>query len=188
MLTTKKYICSCCGKEIEEWPAITYSSPSNYNGLTQEEKQQSGELDTDFCIIKYPGQTDRFIRCTLTQKVIDHCEDLHYGLWVSLSEKSFEDYSSNFENENHQATYFGWLSNDLPDYNFDKSIPTTVFTQTGNNRPEIVPHESFDHPFVHDYYNGITKAEAERRIQRALNDEPKKEQAPITKKPWWKLW
>jgi hypothetical protein len=25
----------------------------------------------------------------------------------------------------------------------------------GNDRPEIFPHEDFDHPFVRDYYNGI---------------------------------
>ena len=70
---------------------------------------------------------------------------------------------------NHETKYFGWLSNDLPDYNFSEgSIPTTVFTRTGNNRPNIVPHQDFDHPFVHDYYNGITKKEAERRIKEML--------------------
>ena len=54
-------------------------------------------------------------------------KDLEYGLWVSLSEKSFNDYSENFNNENHEAKYFDWLCNDLPDYKFPKSIPTTVF-------------------------------------------------------------
>lgn len=27
-----------------------------------------------------------------------------------------------------------------------------------------MPHKDFDHPFVRDYYNGISKAEAEARI------------------------
>jgi len=122
------------------------------------------ELSSDFCIIRHPDQIDRYIRCTLTQKVIDHCEDLEYGLWVSLSEKSFQDYSDNFKNENHETRYFGWLSSELPDYDFNENIPTTVFTRTGNQRPEIVPHKDFEHPFVSDYYNGISKEEAERRI------------------------
>lgn len=163
-----KYTCSCCGKEHTEWPALAYSSPANYNNLPEEEQQSIGTLTGDFCTIKHPDQTDKFIRCTLTQKVIDHCEDLEYGLWVSLSDKSYQDYSDNYNNENHEATYFGWLCNDLPDYNFEDSIPTTVFTRTGNQRPEIVPFEDFDHPFVKDYYNGITKAEAERRIQNMI--------------------
>jgi hypothetical protein len=68
---------------------------------------------------------DRFIRCTLTQKLIDHCEDLEYALWVSLSEKGFNDYFENFNNENHEAKYFGWLCNHLPDYEFPESFPAT---------------------------------------------------------------
>jgi hypothetical protein len=163
-----KYTCNNCGKEHKEWPALTYISPTNYDTLSEEDKQNIAELTSDFCIITHPDQTDRFIRCTLTQKVIDHCEDLEYGLWVSLSEKSFNDYSENFINENHEAKYFGWLCNDLPDYEFPESIPTTVFTRTGGSRPYIVPHENFDHPFVKDFYNGITKAEAERRINEMM--------------------
>lgn len=164
-----KYTCSHCGKEHEEWPALGYLSPTGYNTLSDYDKQTIARLDTDFCVIEYPDQTDRFIRCTMVQKVIDHCDVLEYGLWVSLSDKSFQDYSDNYSNENHETTYFGWLCNDLPEYDFSGgSIPTTVFTQTGNQRPYIVPHHDFNHPFVFDYYNGITKAEAERRIKAML--------------------
>jgi hypothetical protein len=174
MADNNRYTCSCCGKAHEEWPALTYISPTNYNNLSEEDKATIGELDTDFCIIRYSDHTARFIRCTLTQKVIDHCEDLEYGLWVSLSEKSFQDYSANFLNENHLTQYFGWLSSDLPDYDFTQaSIPTTVLTRSGNSRPQIIPHKEFDHPFVKDYYLGITKNDAERRINdmiQLIND------------------
>lgn len=120
-------------------------------------------------MINYPDQTDRFIRCTLTQKVIDSCQDLDYGLWVSLSEKSFDDYAENFDSEEHEVAYFGWLSNMIPGYEFTESIPTSVYTRAGNQRPEIIPHKDFDHPFVRDYYGGITKEEAERRIDAMMN-------------------
>lgn len=33
----------------------------------------------------------------------------------------------------------------------------------------IYPHESHDHPFVKDFYLGISKQEAERRIELVLN-------------------
>ena len=188
MADSIKYTCSCCGKVHEEWPALVYISPTNYDGLSEEEKQAMGELDTDFCVINHPDQVDKFIRCTLTQKIIDHCEDLEYGLWVSLSDKSYQDYSDNFGNENHETTYFGWLCNDLPDYDFSESIPTTVCTRTGNQRPEIIPHKDFDHPFVKDYYNGITKDEAERRINEMLRTIKERDEKTIQTKPWWKLW
>ena len=48
------------------------------------------------------------------------------------------------------------------------TIPTTVFTRTGNDRPYAVLYEDFDHQFVRDYYNGIAKQEAERRISEML--------------------
>ena len=182
-----KYTCSCCGQEHEEWPALTYISPTNYDTLTQSDKENLGTLTSDLCTIQYPDQTDRFIRVTMTQKVIDHCEDLEYGLWVSLSEKSFKDYSDNFDNENHVVSYFGWLCSDLPDYEFNDSIPTTVFTRTGNQRPEIIPHEDFDHAFTKDYYNGITKQEAERRIRAMLDSIEQRNKQNRERKPWWKL-
>lgn len=169
---TSKYICSSCEKEHEGWPALTFTSPANYHMLSEADKQNIAELDSDFCIIHHTNQTDRFIRCTLKQKVIDHCEDMEYGLWVSLSEKSYQDYFDNYNNENHETSYFGWLCNILPDYEFKESIPTTLYTKAGNHRPEIVPHKDFDHPFVIDYYNGITKDDAERRI-RAMTSSSK---------------
>lgn len=183
-----KYTCSRCGKEHIEWPALTFISPDNYDFLSDEDKNTIAEINDDFCIIKHPDQIDRFIRCTLTQKVNDHCEDLEYGLWVSLSEKSFKNYSDNFDNENHETTYFGWLCNEIAEYDFIESIPTTVCTRLGNHRPEIVPHKDFEHQFVYDYYNGITKSEAEKRIQTMLEKTGQLNIDQKIKKPWWKIW
>jgi len=156
-------------------------SPLPYRYLSEVEKETIAELTSDFCIIRHPEQTEYYIRCTLIQKVIDHCEDLHYGLWSSLSEKSFLDYSENFKNQNHENQYFGWLSNNISEYDFKEYIPTTVVTQTNGNRPEIFPHEDFEHPFVIDYYKGITKKEAENRIQTKIA-------TTCQNKPWWKVW
>lgn len=163
-----KFTCDCCGEEHESWPAITYNSPNSYSNLSPQEKEDIAVIDEDFCVIKHSDQVDRFIRCVLVQKVNDHCEDLEYGFWVSLSEKSFENYLENFDDQKEENQYFGWLSNYIPQYEFSNSIPTTVVTKTGNERPEIFPHKDFDHPFVKDYYEGITKAEAEKRINAIL--------------------
>jgi len=179
-----KYICDCCGKEHTDWPALAYDSPMYYAQLSEEDKQTIATLSSDFCTINHPEQTDRFVRCTLTQKVIDDCQTLEYGLWASLSEKSYQDYTANYNNDSHETTYFGWMSNELPGYIYDGSIPATVFTRTNGARPEIVPHDNFNHPFVNDYYNGITKAEAEKRIQAMLENVPGGKKA---KKPWWKF-
>ena len=152
-----------------KWPALTFKSPANYDYLSNLEKEEIGKLNSDFCEIYYEDQIDRFIRVTLIQKVDNACEDLEYGLWVSLSEKSFLDYKSNFNNENHETGYFGWLCSNIPEYESTIFIPCNVITKKGNTRLEITPHEDFDHPFVRDYYNGISKIEAKKRIDNMLN-------------------
>jgi len=165
-----KYVCEKCGKEHEEWPALTFNSPHYYYILSDEEKETIATIDSDFCTIKHGDHTDRFIRVTLRQTVNDYCEDLDYGLWVSLSEKNFNDYSENYNNEVHEAGYFGYLCSLIPDYPDTLSIHMNVYTQPGNQRPTIQPHESFAHPFVRDYYDGITKDEAKRRIQAMMGE------------------
>jgi len=185
-----KFKCSCCGEIHEEWPALTYISPDNYNCLSENDKKKIGYLDNDFCIIKHNDQINRFIRCTLTQKVNDNCQDLDYGLWVSLSEKSFLDYEKNFKKETEENGYFGWLCNDIIDYDFSESIPMDVLTRKNGERPRLIPHKDFDHPFVKDYYNGISKEEAEKRILNMLKivSENEPENEDVEKKVWWKIW
>lgn len=178
------YTCKGCGKRHEEWPTLTYTCPDNLAELTDEVRNEIAEWNDDFCVIKHPEQTDRFIRCTLTQKVLDHCEDLEYGLWVSLSEKSYLDYSANFNSDAEETIYFGWLCNNIPEYGSTFNIPMNVQTRKHGMRPELVPHESHDHPFVHDYFNGITKTEAEKRIRSMINN---LEEVKPDKK-WWKFW
>ena len=91
-----EYICKNCGEKHYEMPALAFNAPFHYHILSSQEKEQIVDLDDDFCIIKHDDQTDRFIRVVLRQKIMDSCEFLEYGLWVSLSENSYKDYQKNF--------------------------------------------------------------------------------------------
>ena len=175
-----KYKCSICGQEHDEWPALTWDSPFQYNALSKEDQKALAALDTDFCVIKHPTQTDHFIRVSLTQKVNGRCEGLEYGLWVSLSKEKFLDYADKYGNENAEIVhYFGWLCNEIPGYDSTLSIPMNVTTRKGKLRPSVEPHHDFDHPFVRDYYNGIELAEAECRVQELLDVVSKRESGNV---------
>ena len=169
MSSPSKYTCSVCGKEHTDWPAITWTSPHQYNVLTKEDKERLAKIDSDLCVINHPDQTYRFIRCTLHQQVADNYEDLDYGIWVSLSEKSFNDYVEHYNDNNHEGQYFGWLCNNIPPYEETMSIPTTVRTRANGERPYVVPHQDHEHPFVHDFYNGISLQEAVRRVHESMD-------------------
>ena len=79
-------------------------------------------------------------------------------------------YEDNYNNESHEVEYFGWLSCFLPHYEDTTKIPVNVVKKPGNLRPEIIPHHTFEHEFVNDYYKGITKEEAEKRIHEMLKN------------------
>lgn len=132
--------------------------------MSDQAKAERAELDEDFCVIHHDDQTDRFIRTVLFQRINDHCDMLHYGVWVSLSEKNFEDYRANFKATGHEATYFGWMCNAFPGYDSMLRVKMNVLTRAPGQRPEVIPHKEQDHPFVKDYYEGISYEEAKRRI------------------------
>ncbi len=168
-IKTTEYVCEKCGQTHTDLPAIAFITPFNYDILSDEDKTNLATINSDFCIIEHPEQTDYFIRTTLKQKIIGSCEFLEYGIWVSLSENSYNDYSDNFDNNIHETTYFGFLCSKIPEYENTMSIKTNVNTQKGNSRPFVIPHEAqMDNKFVFDYYNGITEEEAVNRV-KALN-------------------
>lgn len=167
-----KFTCSCCGIEQKEYPALGYSVPVYYSSLSDEEKEKA-ELTTDTCVVEDGEYTYRFIRVVLTQKVNDSCQDLDYGVWVSLSEASFKDYTENADVEEYEGFYFGWLNAYFPPYELEEldGIKTDVVYKGGGKRPTItLQSDQENHSrFVEDYNNGISKEEAERRINEVLN-------------------
>ncbi|MGB3802149.1 MAG: DUF2199 domain-containing protein [Lewinella sp.] len=159
------YTCSHCGEIHEGWPALGFPYPS-YHCLKEEERASLAELNEDFCVITYPDQTDRFIRVVLRQRVLDSCQDLEYGVWVSLSEKSFNNYRDTYYEGTPDPGYFGYLNSWLPAYASTIGLKTDVVTQPGRQRPIIELHQwEYDrHPFARDWFDGISLAEAERRL------------------------
>ena len=78
------YTCASCGEKHEDMPALCFATPAPYDQLSEEERiAYQAECDSDFCIIRYPDQTDHFIRAVLLIPIIGHEEALEYGVWVS---------------------------------------------------------------------------------------------------------
>lgn len=164
-----KYTCTTCGEEHEGWPSPAFDSPFHYHNLSQKDKEEIASINEDFCIIRNENQIDRFIRVVLKQAVIDACQKIEYGVWVSVSEKTFKEYSESFGSGEHEGGYFGYLCNNIPGYDSTLLIKCNVFVSKGKNRPEAVPHDDqLENVFVRDYYEGIDLEEAERRVVEAF--------------------
>lgn len=154
-----------CDGEPEELPAIGFQAPYYYDVLEDEDKAAMADLTDDFCIIKHPDQTDRFIRAVLSIPIKGTGETFDYGLWVSVSEKSYKAYKKTYNKDGKTQTYFGRISNEIADYETSTlALHADIVTRNGGIRPEIVLHKS-DHPLFTDWTNGITREEALRRIR-----------------------
>lgn len=161
-----EFVCSTCGKVHSELPALGFGSPHYYNELNETDKKEIAELTDDFCVITYEGQIDRFIRTTLSIPINHECQELDYGVWVSLSEKSFDEYKAEFNNNVEGKTYFGRISNKIADY--DEStlgLHVNVNTRANGKRPYITVHR-VEHELISDLENGISMNEAEKRIEK----------------------
>lgn len=165
-----RYICSECGQEHNDWPAIAWSSPAHYDSLSDEDKTNKSTLSNNFCSIDHGTQSDWFIRCCLDQMVIGNEEPLQYGVWASLSEQSYEDYHAHFNDDSYETMYFGWLCTNIPEYGKTLTIPLNVIVRSNGQRPIVIPHQTHDHAFVRDYYAGITLEEAVKRIHVAISE------------------
>jgi hypothetical protein len=167
------YFCSHCNTEHEDWPALIFNAPDFYTQLSEEEKEQA-LLTPDLCVIQHGGQTDRFIRCVMHQKVNEHCRDLEYGLWVSLSEKNYNEYVEHFYKEEYQAQYFGWLSNWLPGYGEFAWVKMHIAVDnTDNQRPKAFVQvvNDPDIPLVRDYFQGISLEAAQARVESIMDSD-----------------
>lgn len=162
-------LCPTCHEAHEPLPALGFIAPDPYAELSAAERAQfQAECDDNFCIIRYPDQTDRFIRVVLDIPIIDHEETLEYGVWVSVSEASFNDYRAHFDDD-HEATYFGMICNRIMSYEPSPLfLHCNVNTQPDGLRPFIAPHQA-EHPLVRDYTHGIRYAEARARVDAALH-------------------
>ncbi|RAJ00279.1 hypothetical protein LX64_03981 [Chitinophaga skermanii] len=156
--------CAQCGELHDEWPAIGFTSPFHYHILSEEDKANIATLTDDICVIKHDTQTDYFIRAVMEIEVKDHCDTLEYGVWVSLSDSSIEDYITRSSEEGTcDVNYFGFLCSQIPGYDSTLSIKTNVHFTGGGQRPMIYL-EKTSHPLSVDFHEGISKEEAESRI------------------------
>ena len=162
------YFCENCNEEHDGWPALTFKAPDFYVQLNEEDRKNA-RLTPDLCVIKHGEQTDRFIRCVFFQKVNEHCQDLEYGIWVSLSEKSFNDYVEHFDDPDHKVQYFGWLSNWFPEYKDFVWVKMHIAVNNEDNqRPKAFVQvvNDPDIPMVRDYFQGISLEAAQARVDK----------------------
>lgn len=163
--------CTCCGEVHEGSPSFAYREPWHYSTLSTDQKSAMGTIDSDHCTITTDESTDYFIRTVLDIPIDGVSEPFTWGVWVSLSEKSFRRYVETRNDPVEGDVFFGWLCNRLPGYPDTLSLPADVRVQPGLKRPTLrLHHGSSDlHPLVQDQLNGINSARAQELAEQTTH-------------------
>jgi hypothetical protein len=163
--------CTSCGEIHEGSPSFGFKTPDQYACLSDEEKTVMGTLRGDFCTITDGAGTDYFVRGILEVPIIGVADPFLWGVWVSLSKKSFDRYSETFKAPVEGDGFFGWVSNDIAVYPNSALRPADVVVQLGNQRPKVVLHKNDLQPdqLAIDQAQGISIARAQELAELALH-------------------
>ena len=164
--------CSCCGEVHEGSPSFAFPAPDPYASLSDEQKASMATLSSDFCTINHAEGTDRFVRAVLEVPIHGVDDPFLWGVWVSLSEKSFNRYRETYDEPVAGEGFFGWVCNRIGLYPYDKSRPSDVRVQTGGQRPKVILHrgDPEDDQLVVDQVNGISITRAQELAERAMHE------------------
>jgi len=153
------FVCTCCGKIHGGSPSFAYRAPDPY--LQQpEEIRENGRLDSDLCFYEEEDGPHFFIRVILEIPIHGITEPFTWGVWVSVSEKSFNHYIETYNEPSLEYGYFGYLCNSLSYYKDTYALASDVNVQLAGQRPKLNLHEA-EHPLVHDFINGICVEKAQ---------------------------
>ena len=160
--------CSSCDEIHEGSPSVGYKMPDQYASLSDQQKASMGTLSPDFCTITHEEGTDYFVRAILEIPIHGVEEPFLWGVWVSLSKKSYQRYWDTYDNPVEGDGFFGWVCNTPKEYPTDAVRPADVRVQFGRQRPKVVLHRSeCEHdPMVIDQVNGISVARAQQIAER----------------------
>jgi len=166
-----KFNCTTCGDE-HDLSEISFGAdaPAQWHLLTDEERAKS-ELNEEQCVLETMDGHHFFIRARLQVPIKDSKDSFTWGVWCSLSEKSFIEMSDHWDDPDRikKGPYFGWLCTQIPGYPDTMFLKTRVHQAPVGLRP-TVEIEKYDHSLSIDQYQGITIDKLKGIILNLLHD------------------
>src|SRR5262249_35619753 len=111
-----------------------------------------------------------FVRACLEVPVKGTDQTFTWGVWVSLSEKSFLDMSEHWEDpaRTNLGPHFGWLCTKIPEYPDTMFLKTMVHQRAVGVRPRVELQPT-DHPLAIHQRNGLEPAWLQEIVTRLLH-------------------
>lgn len=167
-----KFVCSSCGEE-HDLAAISLGAHSPFQwGMLSDEERAKSELGEEQCVIESNDGKHFFIRGRLEVPIVGLTQPFSWGVWCSLSEKSFLEMSEHWNDPSREklGPYFGWLCTRLPGYPDTMYLKTHVHQQQVGLRPLVEVEHSGHQLSVHQR-GGIEPALMQSIVSQVLHGE-----------------
>ncbi|WP_352681955.1 DUF2199 domain-containing protein [Mesorhizobium sp. M0601] len=167
-----RWRCACCGQEYTGLPTdMAFGAPVDTDTL-DDAARATFRKNEDFCEVRRAsGVTDRFVRCLLPLPVPQLSSEFCFGVWMSVSEKSWNLYRDGYDSGQYEEELcFGYLMHNIPEYPGSLHLHANVVFQPGDQRPKVFLLDA-DHPLVAAQRSGVDVAQIERWV--ALTHRPK---------------
>ncbi len=159
------YTCSCCGKVHDGLPDLSFERPGYAAEVPEEEMEVRVKINEDLCVV---DNEYYFIRGVLRIPVLDHEQDLGFGVWVSQKKENFETYLKNYDTPDI-GPFFGWLSNE---FRFGGQPTINLKTMAhfqGNGQRPLIELEQSEHALSVAQKNGISLDQAWKIVHDYLD-------------------
>jgi hypothetical protein len=164
------FTCRTCGK-LHDAEEISFGADAPVQwALISDLERAKSELGGEQCVIEADSETRFFVRACLEVPIQGAARTFTWGVWVSLSEKSFQEMSEHWEDplRTRLGPYFGWLCTKIPEYPDSMFLKTMVHQRGVGERP-VVELEESDHPLSVDQRNGVDPARMQDIISKVLH-------------------
>lgn len=140
------------------------------SGMLTEDERSRSELGGDQCVIRACDDTHYFIRACLEIPVIGSARPFSWGVWCSLSERSYIEISEHWLDPKRTSLgpYFGWLCTQLPEYPETMFLKTQVHQRGVGIRPAVELEETSHLLSLHQRH-GIPEQDMHRIVSRVLH-------------------
>lgn len=166
-----RFACEACG-ETHDVEALVANEPEQWHLLTAAERRRSS-LTADQCVIESTNGKSLYLRANLEIPVRGTDRVFTWGVWCSLSERSFDEAARHWDDPRrvHLDPHFGWLCTRIPTYPDTIYLKTLVHHRPPGVRP-LVALEPTDHPLAVHQRDGIDRDELWQRVVAHLHPRP----------------
>lgn len=162
--------CASCDAWHEGLPLSWHTDgPAQLSAVPEDEWDERVTLTSDQCILEQDG-THLFMRGLLSIPIQGRDDTLEFGVWVSLSEASFERAGELWETEGRESEppYAGRLCTAIPGLPDTMSLEVRMHTRPVGERPQVEVVEPEEHPLVRDQRDGISEARLMELVAASL--------------------